>query len=124
MHPPASSARGRRVLERSLQGTPDPGRRGFSLLESILVLALLALTAAIALPSVLGGLDDARAIAAARHVAGLVRLTRAQAAAQSTRVGLRFERQGTTYGYAVYVDGEQDYYQEKKIEKNEIHPNR
>ena len=78
--------------------------RGFSLLESVLVLGLLALTAAIALPSILGGLDDARAVAAARHVAGLVRLTRVQAAARSTRAGLRFEREGATYRYAVYVD--------------------
>ena len=93
-----------------LQGAPDPcppsdsGVRGFSLLESVLVLGLLALTAAIALPSILGGLDDARAVAAARHVAGLVRLTRVQAAARSTRAGLRFEREGATYRYAVYVD--------------------
>ena len=94
-----------------LQGAPDPcppsdsGVRGFSLLESVLVLGLLALTAAIALPSILGGLDDARAVAAARHVAGLARLTRVQAAARSTRAGLRFEREGATYRYAVYVDG-------------------
>ena len=44
--------------------------RGFPLLELVLVLGLLALTAAIALPSILGGLDDARAVAAARHVGG------------------------------------------------------
>ena len=69
------------------------------------MLALLALTAAIALPSVLGGLDDARAMAAARHVAALARLTRVQAATRSTHVGLRFEREGPTYRYAVYVDG-------------------
>ena len=81
------------------------GVRGFSLVELIFVLVLLALTAAIALPSVLGGLDDARAMAAARYVAALARLTRVQAATRSTHVGLRFEREGTTYRYAVYVDG-------------------
>jgi len=105
MPAPATSTRGRRVLEVSLLGTPDPGERGCSLLESMLVLALLALVAAIALPSILGGLDDARARAAARHVAALVRLTRVQAATRSIRVGLRFERQGAAYQYAIYVDG-------------------
>ena len=49
----ATSARRWRVLEEVLQGAPDPcppsdsGVRGFSLLESVLVLGLLALTAAI-----------------------------------------------------------------------------
>ena len=111
MHAPATSARGRRALEEALQGAADPcppsasGVRGFSLLELVLVLGLLALTAAIAVPSILGGLDDARAVAAARHVAALARLTRVQAATRSTRVGLRFEQEGATYRYAVYVDG-------------------
>ena len=107
----ATSARGRRVLEEGLQRAPDPrppfdsGVRGFSLLELVLVLGLLALTAAMAVPSILGGLDDARAVVAARHVAALARLTRVQAATRSTRVGLRFEHDGATYRYAVYVDG-------------------
>ena len=79
--------------------------RGFSLLESVLVLGLLALMAAIAVPSILRGLDDARAVAAARYVAALVRLTRVQAATRSTSVGLRFNREGASYRYAVYVDG-------------------
>ena len=69
------------------------------------MVALLALTGAIALPSILGGLDDARAVAAARYLAALARLTRVQAATRSTHVGLRFEREGGTYRYAVYVDG-------------------
>ena len=69
------------------------------------MLGLLALTAAMAVPSILGGLDDARAVAAARHVAALARLTRFQAETRSTRVGLRFEHDGATYRYAVYVDG-------------------
>ena len=79
--------------------------RGFSLLELVLVLGPVALMAAIAVPSMLWGLNDARAVAAARHVAALARLTRVQAAMRSTRVGLRFERDGATYRYAVYVDG-------------------
>ncbi len=119
---PATNTRGRRALEAFLWGAPDAwpdprippwsgghrrrfGGGGVSLLELVLVLALLVLTAAIALPSILGELDNARAAAAARHIAGLVRLTRVQAATRSTRVGLRFEQAGATYHYAVYVDG-------------------
>ena len=86
MPAPATSARGRRVLEEGLQGAPDrcppvdSGVRGFSLLELVLVLGPVALMAAIAVPSMLWGLNDARAVAAARHVAALARLTRVQAA--------------------------------------------
>ena len=83
----------------------ESGEPGFSLLESIVAVGLLAVTAAIALPSILGGLDDARAMAAARYLAGLARLARVQAATRSTHVGLRFEREGAAYRYAVYVDG-------------------
>ena len=101
----ATEGRGRRALETRLQGAPDDGGHGFSLLESVLVLGLLGVMAAFAVPAVLGGLDDARAVAAARHLAALARLTRVQAATRSTRVGLRFEQDGATYRYAVYVDG-------------------
>jgi type II secretory pathway pseudopilin PulG len=76
-----------------------------SLLELLIVVGLLAVTAALAVPSIVGGLDDVRGMAAARHVAALARLTRVQAALRSSRVGLRFDREGTAYRYAVYVDG-------------------
>ncbi len=98
----------RRALGDHLRGAlyrPPTRAGGFSLVESLLVVGLLLVTAAIATPSVLRGLDDARGASAARHLAGLARLTRAQAALRSAAVGLRFERDGDRYGYAVYVDG-------------------
>lgn len=76
-----------------------------SLTELLLVVGLLATTAALATPSILRGLDAARATSAAQHLAGLARLTRAQAALRSVATGLRFERDGDDYAYAVYVDG-------------------
>ncbi|MEO2194810.1 MAG: GspH/FimT family pseudopilin [bacterium] len=90
---------------RGVRYPPPTAAAGFSLLESLLAVALLTLTAAMATPSVLRGLDDARGTSAARHLAGLARLTRAQAALRSVSAGLRFERDGDGYGYAVYVDG-------------------
>ncbi len=68
-------------------------------------MGLLALGASLALPSVLSGIDQARGMAAARHIGALVRLTRVQAALRSTHVGLRFEADGAGFRYAVYVDG-------------------
>ena len=100
----------------------DSGARGFSLLESLFVVALLALTAAIALPSILRGLDDARAMAAARYIAALARLTRIQAATRSTHVGLRFEREGATYRYAVYVDGNGNGLRSRDVSRGIDHP--
>lgn len=70
-----------------------------------MVLGLLATIAALATPSMLRGLDAARGTSAARHIAGLARLTRAQAARRSVSTGLRFERDGDDYDYAIYVDG-------------------
>ena len=78
--------------------------RGFSMMESLLAVALLATTAAMASPSILRGLDAARGMAAARHVAALVRLTRVQAVMRSTTAGLRFEQIGDVFEYAVFVD--------------------
>ncbi len=71
----------------------------------MLVIGLLATIAALATPSMLRGLDAARGTSAARHIAGLARLTRAQAALRSVSAGLRFERDGDDYDYAIYVDG-------------------
>ena len=90
---------------RGVRYPPPTAATGFSLLESLLAVALLTVTAAMATPSVLRGLDDARGTSAARHIAGLARWTRAQAALRSVSAGLRFERDGNGYRYAVYVDG-------------------
>ena len=69
------------------------------------MLLLVEVTAAIAIPSILSGLDDARAFGAARHLAAMVRGARAQAAMRSRSIGLRFERDGSGYRYALFVDG-------------------
>ena len=57
------------------------GARGFSLLEMILVLALVALASLLAAAALTGGFDGMRLRAAAREVAAQLRFTRAQAIA-------------------------------------------
>lgn len=112
----------RRVPGHCLRGAPGPLKRepdtaparvcacpeGFTLIEAAVVLLLLGASAALALPSMRSGLDGMRAAAAARHVAAQARSIRVRAVTQSVHVGLRFEREGDGYRYAVYADGDGD----------------
>jgi hypothetical protein len=69
----------------------------------------LALTIiAAAVPALLGGIEEHRARNAARYLASRVRLARATAVARSRMVGLRFERVGADYHFAMYEDGDRD----------------
>jgi len=81
---------------------------GFTLVEASVVLVLLGVSAALALPSMRSGLDGMRAAAAARHLAALAQSTRVRAVTQSVHVGLRFERDDGGYRYAMYADGDGD----------------
>ena len=113
------SSRVRRVPETGLRGAParPAGRSGrvradrpvraagFSLVELSVVLLLLGVSATLALPSIRTGLDGMRGVAAARYLAALAQSTRVRAAMQSVHVGLRFERDGDGYRYALYADG-------------------
>ena len=116
------SRQGGRAPEPCLRGAPGPRKRepdtararecahpeGFTLIEAAVVLLLLGASAALALPSMRSGLDGMRAAGAARHVAALARSIRVRAVTQSVHVGLRFEREGDGYRYAVYADGDGD----------------
>ena len=110
------------VPETSLRDAPERPRRrrgracadllvrtaGFSLVEAGVVLSLLGIAAALALPSMRTGLDGQRGVAAARHLAALAQSARVRAAMQSVHVGLRFEPEGDGYRYALYADGNGD----------------
>ncbi len=78
---------------------------GFTLVEAGVVLLLLGVSAALALPSMRVGLDGMRGAAAARHLAARVQSVRVRAVTQSAHVGLRFEREGDAFRYAVFADG-------------------
>ncbi len=82
--------------------TPDPvwsARRGFSLLEVMLVLGLLVIVAALAYPSVTGPLDNNRL----RHSADQIRATWARARTKAMESGRTyvFRCQPTTGSYEI-----------------------
>ena len=68
--------------------------RGFSLVELLVVLGLLALLAALAPPLISGAVDGARLNSAARQVVAGLRAARGQAAASQQAVALSVNTRG------------------------------
>ena len=79
-------------------------RRGSSLAETVVAVAIVALLAAVAVPELAQVRSRARVEAGAREVASLFHKCRSQAVSRSRSVALKFERQGNSYLYAVYED--------------------
>jgi len=80
-------------------------RRGYTVVELAVVVGVFATLAAFATPSLLAGRDDARARSAAEHLVSLLHLARFEAVKRHVNVALRFESDGLTVLYALYVDG-------------------
>ena len=78
---------------------------GYTLLELACSTGILLVLLAAAVPQATGNLDEARARAAARHVAARLQWARVQAASRGAAVGFRFERSAGGYVFAAYVDG-------------------
>jgi len=78
---------------------------GLTLVEMLVVVALLATLTAVALPGLLTVVDDYRTASAARYLAGRFRLARMEAVRRSAAVAVRFQRDGASVRYASYVDG-------------------
>jgi type II secretory pathway pseudopilin PulG len=81
------------------------GEQGSTLVELVCATALLMVLMAAAVPQATGNLDEARAAAAARHVAARLRWARLEAASRGATVGFRFEIAGAGYTWSAYVDG-------------------
>ncbi|MGD9905450.1 MAG: hypothetical protein AB7U83_18430 [Vicinamibacterales bacterium] len=81
---------------------------GYSLVELVLVAAVVGVAAAVGLPVVVHALDAADAAAAARHLAGLVAKARVEAARRQRVVAVRVERSGTELLVSLVVDGDGD----------------
>lgn len=79
--------------------------RGYSLLETTVVLAIVLLAAALSAPSVLSARDAARARGAADHLASLLHLTRIEALKRQANVAVRFEPEGEDFRFRMYADG-------------------
>jgi prepilin-type N-terminal cleavage/methylation domain-containing protein len=82
--------------------------RGYSLLETLVVVALLVIVSGMAVPIMSSAVDHARAAAAARYVAGKLALNRMDAVKRSTYVALRFESRDGRHQFRTYVDGNGD----------------
>ena len=78
---------------------------GFSLVELLFVLAILATLAGIGIPLTTSALDEMRVGMAARYVAGRIVGARLDALQRSTALGLRFDAGGVDYSFATCVDG-------------------
>ena len=77
---------------------------GYSLIELAVTVGFVAAVAAIAVPAVEAGLDEARTASAARYLSARFADTRLEAIQRSTEVAMRFSRAGSGYTYAVYAD--------------------
>ena len=78
---------------------------GFSLLEVTFVLGLVAVCMTIAVPPIHSALEDFRTLGAVRYVSSRLQQTRMEAVVHSADAALRFEPDGSSYGYAVFLDG-------------------
>ena len=85
---------------------PFPRSAGFSLLELLLVLSIIATMSVLAIPLTAGALDEMRTAMAARYLEGRIMNARMTAIRRSTKVALRFEAvDDDDYRYGEYWDG-------------------
>jgi len=79
---------------------------GHSLVELLFVAGIVATVSGIAVPQILAGLDDSRAIGAARYLSSRLYRVRAEAVMRSADVAMQFLPTGDGgYTFAEYVDG-------------------
>jgi type II secretory pathway pseudopilin PulG len=81
---------------------------GYSLIELVFAMGLVATLGAMAVPQSLTALDNQRTQAAARYLAARMQRARTEAVARSTSVGIKFSLAGGRYSYAMYADGNGD----------------
>ena len=79
--------------------------QGYSLIELVVVVGLMATATATALPRMLAGVDEARVAGAARYLAARFQDARIEAVTRSADVAIRFTATDAGYIYSVYVDG-------------------
>jgi prepilin-type N-terminal cleavage/methylation domain-containing protein len=82
-----------------------PATAGLTLVEMLVVLWVLGILSAIAIPEFWSGLDEWRTSAAARYISGQFYGARFEAVKRSTRVAFRFQWDGVEYRFATFVDG-------------------
>lgn len=97
-----------------------PGCRGmasgYSLVELAFVAGLIVTVTGMAVPQLLSGLDDFRAVGAARYVSTRMQRARMEAITRSTEVAIQFTQIGAGYQYGVYMDGNGNGVRSKDIQ--------
>src|SRR5574340_303343 len=94
---------------------------GTTLLEMLVVVAIVGVLCAIAVPQGLSGLDDLRARAAARYLAARFQDARLQAVKRSARVGVRFAAAESDFTLGTYADGNRNGVRTKEIASGADH---
>ncbi len=79
--------------------------RAYSLIELLVVLALVVLVCGAGMPALLAARDDVRADGAAGYLVSEWRRARMEALRRNAQVAIRFEADGADYLLAYYVDG-------------------
>ncbi len=82
--------------------------RGYTLVEALIALALVAIVGAMSVPATGTAIARARVRGAAFHLAGRIAALRMLAARRSAHAALRFQPVGSDYRYQVFVDGDGD----------------
>lgn len=81
---------------------------GVTLVDSIVSLGVVVVLASLATPYLLTAREESQVVAAGRYLAAQAMLARSLAVKFGSGVGLRFEKRGEDYWYAMYVDGDDD----------------
>jgi prepilin-type N-terminal cleavage/methylation domain-containing protein len=78
---------------------------GYTLIELMVVVAVIATLACVALAQARASIDHSRGHAAARYLASRLSLARTQAVARGVAIGLRFEQVPGGFAFGVFRDG-------------------
>ena len=96
----------------------DSRQEGASLIEIVFAAGIVATLGVIAVPSLATAVDEARALAATRYVASVLRQARAEAVKRSASTALRFTAESNgAYTHAVYLDGNGDGVRQSDIDR-------
>lgn len=90
---------------------------GYAFIELLFAAGLAATLGAIAVPGLLGAIDEYRAIGAVRYLTTRLARARMEAIVRSSDVAVRFVEDANGYTYAVYLDGNNDGVRTRDIER-------